>query len=699
MKTHKAQAPKPAWKRSALFAISVTLLLLVSAAGAGAKVKGQTTLDTSYIEGLFDTQPVTFELAATATDVFYSDEEVEFLFQADDPDLDVNYGGSTTTAKTLLYAESADTNGDVGSVSYTMVNSTLNLTAFGDATNGDAADGHSTASLSIKPDTSNGLLETGGVYTWFRVRIWETSEDWADGTDEGFIYYLNVSHNDGTNYCGVQVGGDDDFSLITGTTPTSTDIYTGFTAGTWYIIKYKASGMACEGWVYDDSGTELAHLASTSTSLTYSSSTLFTVQWSGNGTANTVASSNIDWIYTTDTEEAAAQADKRASTDLTESYETTADVDADRARVEWSFNGLGLTNDSDSSEARNFLNHTDTYDSATSRKSVNDTQFQTAWGVTPELEKGAATKREQHLFANVISNPKVEFEKNLARYIQDKYDVDTAYIVDYKVVDNDVGIDILLSDALQTQMQKFYYERAPQVLADAGATVTLESGETVSPSDTSLSATAWTQWFIGAIGTSDIIEVDPIESIAFEDQDQFQLGMQNLLSVMREEFLGGVFMFQGDLSDLYSVESLGDSLTSAHYGPTTGPTAAVYVQAGWFGDQWNKLKSGAGSVKDAATKKLSGWKTTITSTVASKAAWAKSKIAAIPGNLPVVSQFQKFTKDPLGIATFIPGGKAQSLWIVVGFVGLIIVGIAMIYFAGTKRGRATLRRVLSTSPS
>jgi len=698
MKTNKAQAPKPAWIRGSIFTFLVTLMLVVGIMGAGVKVKGQTTLDTSYIEGLFDTQPVTFELAATATDVFYSDDEVQFLFQADDPDLDVDYGGSTTTAKTILYAESADTLGDVASVSYTMVNSTMNLTAFGHATNGDDPTGHSTGALTIKPDTGNGLLETGGVYTWFRVRAWETSEAWADGTDSGFIYYLNVSHNDGTNYCGVQVGGDDDFSLMTGTTPTSTDIYAGFTAGTWYIVKYKASGTACEGWVYDDGGTELAHLASTSTTLTYSASTLLTVEWSGNGTASTSASSNIDWIYTTDTEEAASQADKRASTDLTESYETSADVDTDRARVDWSYNSLGLTNDSDSSEARNFLNHTDTYDAATSRKSVNDTQFQTAWGVTPELEKGAATKREQHLFANVISNPKVEFEKNLARYIQDTYDVDTAWIIDYKVVDDDVGIDLLLSDALQTQMQKFYYERTPQILTDAGATVTLESGTTVSPSDSAVSTTAWAQWFIGALGTADIIEIDPIESVAFEDQDQFQLGMQNLLSTMREEFLGGVFLFQGDLADLYSVESLGNSLTSATTGPTSGDTR-VRVEAGWFGDQWGKIKNAGGTVKDATTKKLSGWKTTVTSFVASKAAWAKSKITAIPGNLPIVSQFQKFTSDPLGIATFIPGGKAQSMWIVVGFVGLIVIGVALIYFMGTKRGRGHLRRLMSSSPS
>ena len=676
----KNRPVQPASKKMIHPAMVIFAVFVLIFVGLGTGIQVSAQVDTSYLE-LYDDDPVTLELNPVAENVYYSEEYPEFLFQADDPRLVNNYGGSETGEKNLQYAEGG---ADATKVTYAMENSTLNMTAYGT----DAADGYSNGYLYITPSTDNGLLETGGVYVWAKVRVWDI-ENW----------YLNLTYRD-TGETPDEITGvgidDGNFVQITTSSGTisTTNVLTSITAGTWYIVKFSFIATAIETWVYDEAMTELGHSASGTGTLSFGSADQVRIEWAGNHTSTVTPYGELDWMYATDTTDTTPTVGRRTSADQTETYQPVASTTHDRNQVSWSYSGMGITNDSNSAEARNFLDHSLTFDSATSRKSVNDTQLWDAWSVTPETEKGAALTNEQHLYATIISDPRAEFESKLQSYLVTKDDLDyTPYIIDYRITT--LNANITLGQGILDQMDAFWREQAPEILAEQGATVELEDGTTVTPDSDAVSSTAWTHWMFGAsLGFVDEARPAAIESISFEDQDQFQTAMYALVEAARESFLGGFVFFEGDWNDLFTTKDIDAGVTSSLF--RNDAYGGTSVQAGWFGDQWNKIKGAAGGVKKATGDKLNGYKVGLTSFVQSKGAAAKNGFNTAMGSLGALkSGVGKLTTDPFGIASFLPLTKVMKNWAIVGLGVVLVIAVVGGWFFLTNSGRSAMSGITS----
>ena len=678
---NKNRPVQPASKKKTHHPILVffaVFVLVFIGLGTGIEVSAQ--VDTSYLE-LYDDDPVTLELNPVAQNIYYSEEYPEFLFQADDPRLTTIYGGSDTGEKNLQYAEGG---ADATKVTYGMANSTLNMTAYGT----DAASGYSNGYLYITPTTDNGLLETGGVYMWAKVRVWDTSN-----------WYLNMTYRDlgetPDEITGVGIDDGDIVQITTSSgTVSTTTVLASITAGSWYIIKFSFVATAIETWVYDEAMTELAHSASGTGTLSFGSADQVRLEWAGNYTSTVTPYGECDWWYTTDTTDTTPTVGRRTAADQTESYQPIASANYDRNQVSWSYNSMGITNDSNSAEARNFLDHSLTFDSATSRKSVNDTQLWDAWSVTPETEKGGATTNEQHLYATVISDPRGEFESKLQSYLVTKDDLDyTPYLIDYQITDLDANIT--LGTGILDQMEAFWREQAPEILAEQGATVELEDGTTVTPDSETISTTAWTHWMFGAtLGFAEEARPAAIKSVAFDDQDQFQKAMYSLVEEARQSFLGGFVFFEGDWGDLFTTKDLGSDVAMIH----TDINGMTQVQCGWFGDNWNKVKEWGGGVKKAAGKKLNGYKVGLTSWVQSKGAAAKDGIKTTMGKLNPLNSLGKLTENPFGLASFLPLTKVSKNYAIIGLGIVIVVAIVAGFFLLTSPGKNAASAIASRIP-
>ncbi len=687
-------------KRSdTLLALAVVIVLgVASIVAASGTVNAQSDVEIDYQE-LFGTQwPATLGLRGIAEEIYYSDEAIRWLYQGQPP---TRYSmGEDNVPAPFWYP-----NGVAGSSDARPIPSGTFLKFFARG----AGDGNYLGfRYEWTPTTANGLIDSAdGVNVWIRLR--------ANGDP-----IFNMSYEDASGkIAGIGLNETNQFQYhkTTGGS-TSTSLISSYDDDTWHILKMSvypqtSSYSNMEFTIYNSRGNWASDFAGT-TALQIADATKFYMEiFEESATRSYV---DVDWVYVTSHGDQPVLWGTDAREDNTDD-EVGADDNEEIGVTDWSLLGLGITNDSGSAEAQDFWGHSRSFDSKTG--DFNDIlagDFLSAWSVTPELFEGGSQMFKQTLFTSWISNPRAAFEKNLQQaLISSKGLGFTPQIVDYNV--NNVWGNVSLDPALLNQVENFWTQQAPGIIAQNGGIATFTDGSTL-------------------VRTGNEVPVynfngEPIAQISFPDQESYKESLLAMTDQFRQNVMGGLFVLKGERSSFYEKEPgiAGGIPDPGSWVDMTGTMDNRYVLAGCgynpfchAGNAGKSIKvrsastaynlastvyTGAteiaksqvgGISQDERDEYFEEWQGEQDSadTVDEVVGRAETDLGGLQAEV-LDSNLSKLTDDPVGVAAFLPTYKVTTRTMLIAIVSLIAIGALAIYFGATKRGRAAWQRIRAGS--
>jgi len=682
-----------------LLALVVVIVLGVATiVAASGTVKAQSDVEIDY-QALFGTQwPATLGLRGIAEEIYYSDESIRWLWQGDSGPFvgrieDGAYYSEATYDKIPT---------GVSSNSRIIHSGTFMKYFAQGAGDGDYLGCRTT----FTPTQANGLIDsTEGVNVYTRIRvvgdpIFNLSYEDASGRIAG----MGVNETNQFQYHRSSGGS------------TTTALLSSYAQSTWYILKMSIYPQTStysnfEFTIYDSGGRWASDYAGTTT-LQIGDATIFYLEvFEESATRSYV---DVDWVYVTSHADQPVLWGTDAREDNTDD-EVSADDNEEIGVTDWSLLDLGITNDSGSAEAQDFWGHSRTFDSETGDYAdVQAGDFLSAWSVTPELFEGGAQMFEQTLFTSWISNPRAAFEKNLQEaLVRSKGLGFTPQIVDYNV--NNVWGNVSLDPALLNQVENFWTEQAPGIIAQNGGIATFTDGTTL-------------------VKTGREVPIynfngEPLAQVSFPDQEAYKETLLAMTDQFRQNVMGGLFVLKGERTGFYDKEpGIAGGIPGLGYMGMTAPVDGSGLLASC--SYWDiKCKAGnaGSSIKTVATSTAYNLGSTV---YTGATEIAKSPVSYISneqrdeyfeewqgeqdstdtvdeivgsaetdlGGLPVLdTNLSKLTDDPVGVATFLPTYKVSTTTMLIAGVSVIAIAIVAIYFGATKRGRAAWQRIRAGS--